>query len=227
MAHGEAGFQDSLQFGPCNVSLLFDCVVRWIQKQLRRPVAFGTQALMMRHVLPLRMLSRGVAVSLDLTPVRLLLQKSLQDPRTVEWHNQKIGASSAVVKIVEHLMRFRRSNLPAANSSSRIAPSALASVEYSRTGGVSNVSAGMRSCIHAEWCQMLHATSCLRQQIGKTAFAKAFVNACVSKTKNWRCRLVYSRASSEPPNNTESLKQHRDHRRAKDFEDVSDFVGIG
>ena len=151
---------------------------------------------------------------------------SLQDYQMVWWHNRKIGASSAVVKTVELLMRFRRSALPAANSSSRTAPSVIASVSYSRTGGVSNVSAGMRSFIHAEWCQMLHATSCARQQMGKTAFAKAFVKAVVSETKNLRCSLVYGRASSEPPNSIGNLKQHRDHRRAKVFEDVSHIVGI-
>ena len=121
---------------------------------MRRGKTLGVKALVMvRFILPLRLLSKGTQAFVDKIDVWILLRKSLpSDFRTLEFHNRSLGLSDECVQVAKLLLRFRKPYVPRCSSGRTFDNGAVAS--FLNGGKLTSVTKGYVRLIHKQWKQL-------------------------------------------------------------------------
>ena len=187
----------------------FGIFLRWLLDWVREGASAGTCALFVIRFARFACINRVVSDEAKQVMchwplqkhVASLLQAHIADDqqRTVQFHNRRIAASEAVVRIVKALSRFRRSHhmiqRPAA-----IPRNEAAFLTYWGNGSVKEVSTGMISIIHKRFCHVWLSTSDVRDRIPRQGYAQLMCDALIRDEVLLlkHMLLPYARASSEP-----------------------------
>ena len=187
----------------------FGIFLRWLLDWVREGASAGSCALFVIRFARFAFINRFVSCQAKQVMcdwplqkhVASLLQAHIADDqqRTVQFHNRRIAASEAVVRIVKALSRFRRSHhmiqRPAA-----IPRNEATFLTYWGNGSVKEVSTGMISIIHKRFCHVWLSTSDVRDRIPRQRYAQLMCDALIRDEVLLlkHMLLPYARASSEP-----------------------------
>ena len=128
--------------------LVLELVECWALEVLERPLSSGVKALVMvRCVLPLRIVCTASKALVDMIDISVLLRQTMSSPyMRVEYHNRSLKLSDGCVKVVEAMRRFGRSCIRQRRSMGDVA-----SASFEKRGRLKSMTEGLVSHIHVEW----------------------------------------------------------------------------
>jgi len=189
-------------------------VLSWAFGLLEQSLDAGLHALIMvRYILPCRLLNRATKARIDSINMLVLAQQTMQDrlERTVVYHNRNLQLSARCVKIVEAMRRFKRSYIPR-----RAAPRYFAAAHYSYDK-LAWISEDLVQVIHGEWTLVMERVSPFRATIPRERYARQVAKALTRA--DHRDSIIHNhttcagRETSEP--RIQKRKAPRRQRRSK------------
>ena len=174
-------------------------VLSWAIGLLEQPLDAGLHALIMvRYILPCRLLDRATKTKIDKIYMLILVQQTMLDHRgrTVVYHNRSLQLPDRCVKIVEAMRRFKRSYIPRG-----AAPRYLMASHYSQNK-LEWISEDLLQVIHQEWSLVMERVTPFRITIPQERYAEQVAKALTRRA--FRDRIIQNhttvagRPTSEP-----------------------------
>ena len=177
--------------------LVLELVECWALEVLERPLSSGVKALVMvRCVLPLRIVCTASKALVDMIDISVLLRQTMSSPyMRVEYHNRSLKLSDGCVKVVEAMRRFGRSYVRQRRSLGDVATS------FDQGGRLKSMSEGLVSHIHVEWNLTMNRvaqcrTTMPRQRLGQLVARTLLGKRVPHRISNWT--TLNGRSASEP-----------------------------